>query len=54
MNVQMCIDTFGQCHGSGMTNNFFNNCLIYMSVCKHGDCCVTAAVWCAVDVQTMQ
>ena len=22
MNVQMCIDTFGQCHGSGMTNNF--------------------------------
>lgn len=25
---------------------FFNNCLIYMSVCKHGDCCVTAAVWC--------
>ena len=36
-NIQVGVDTFGERHGTGVSNNLLDRGLVYMGFCQHGD-----------------
>ena len=54
IDVEMCVNAFCQRHCAGMTDDFFDNCLIDMCVSHHGDGGMTAAVGRSVNMQAVQ
>ena len=43
-NIQVGVDTFGERHGTGVSDNLLDHGLVYMGLCQHGDAGVPGTV----------
>ena len=52
-NVQVGVNTFGERHGTGVSNNLLNHGLIHMRFCQHGDTGVSGVVGRVVEADLL-
>lgn len=51
--IKVGIYFFGQSHCTGVPHNFLNNRLINTGFCQHGNACVSATMWCSLNVKLL-
>ena len=47
----MCINLFCQSHSTGVSYNLFDNRLINTGFCQHRYTCMSAAMWCTINIK---
>lgn len=53
LNVQVGVNTFGERHGTGVSDNLLNHGLIHMRFCQHRDTGVSGVVGCVVEADLL-
>lgn len=52
-NIQVGVNTFGERHGTGVSDNLLNHGLIHMRFCQHGDTGVSGVVGRVVEADLL-